>query len=125
MITLSCYLYYLSIYLNITSFKKDILKSARIKTIGIKMITHNNKFFIIILGLIAALPPLSMYIYLPSVLNIAQSLQTTTSEINQTTSLFMLGLCLGLLLWGTLSDRIGRRLSLMIGLFICFIAFIL
>ena len=125
MITLSCYLYYLSIYLNITSFKTDILKSVRLKTIGIKVITHNNKFFIIILGLIAALPPLSMYIYLPSVLNIAQNLQTTTSEINQTTSLFMLGLCLGLLIWGTLSDRIGRRLSLMIGLFICFIAFIL
>ena len=90
MVTLSYYRYYLSIYINITSFKTDILKSVRLKTIGIKMITHNNKFFITILGLIAALPPLAMYIYLPSVLNIAQSLQATTSEINQTTSIFML-----------------------------------
>ena len=80
------------------------------------MIKHNNRFFLFIIALFCAMPSLSVYIYLPAVKNIADKLNTTSALVNQSTSLFMIGFCFAMVFWGSLSDRIGRRKTLTIGL---------
>ncbi|ASK79461.1 hypothetical protein CF386_10400 [Paraphotobacterium marinum] len=82
------------------------------------MIKHDNRFFLFVIALFCAMPSLSVYIYLPAVKNIAEKLNTTSSLVNQSTSLFMIGFCLAMVFWGSLSDRIGRKKTLTIGLFL-------
>ena len=75
---------------------------------------------IICLGLVAALAPLSIDMYLPSFPTIREDFGTTAAQVQLTLSGYMLGFTLGQLGYGPLSDRFGRRPVLLsgIGLFI-------
>ena len=86
------------------------------------MIKHNNRFFLFIIALFCSMPSLSVYIYLPAVKNIADKLNTTSALVNQSTSLFMIGFCFAMVFWGSLSDRIGRKKTLTIGLVLTILA---
>lgn len=55
------------------------------------------------------LASLAMDIYLPAVATMPQMLGTTAATVQLSLSLYLLGLGLGQLLFGPLSDRIGRR----------------
>ncbi|MCI1001466.1 CmlA/FloR family chloramphenicol efflux MFS transporter [Ochrobactrum sp. C6C9] len=55
------------------------------------------------------LASLAMDIYLPVVPSIPAILQTTPSMVQLTLSLYMVMLCVGQLIFGPLSDRIGRK----------------
>jgi len=68
------------------------------------------------LGMLGAFGPLSMDMYLPSVPDLTRDLQTTDSLGQLTMSACMIGLSLGQLFIGPLSDRIGRRIPLLIGI---------
>src|SRR3954469_3842145 len=78
-----------------------------------------------ILGTLAAFAPLSIDMYLPALPHIAEELNTTQSFVQLSLTLFMLGLALGQLLVGPLSDVRGRRTPLLIGLAIYSIASLL
>ncbi|MAJ93307.1 MAG: Bcr/CflA family drug resistance efflux transporter [Rhodospirillaceae bacterium TMED63] len=71
---------------------------------------------IVCLGLVAALAPLSIDMYLPSFPTIREEFATTAAQVQLTLSGYMLGFTLGQLGYGPLSDRFGRRPVLLSGI---------
>jgi DHA1 family bicyclomycin/chloramphenicol resistance-like MFS transporter len=71
-----------------------------------------------VLGSLAAFGPLSIDMYLPSLPTIAEDLHASTSLSQLSLTSCLLGLALGQLLAGQLSDIRGRRMPLLIGLVI-------
>jgi DHA1 family bicyclomycin/chloramphenicol resistance-like MFS transporter len=69
----------------------------------------------LILGILAAFGPLSIDMYLPALPTIADEFNTTTAAIQQTLSVFFIGLAVGQLFYGPISDRAGRRAPLLFG----------
>jgi DHA1 family bicyclomycin/chloramphenicol resistance-like MFS transporter len=63
----------------------------------------------------SAFAPLAIDMYLPGFPKIAKDLGSTMSMVQITLAVFLLGLAVGQVLWGTLSDRVGRRLPLVLG----------
>ena len=61
------------------------------------------------LGAMTAMTPLATDIYLPAMPAMARDLSASASTTQLTLSLFMLGFALGQILYGPISDRIGRR----------------
>lgn len=77
-----------------------------------------NKFFtILILGLLSAIGPFSIDMYLPGFTEIAGDLHTTVAHISLSLSSFFIGIAFGQLLYGPLLDRFGRKKPLYIGMF--------
>lgn len=76
------------------------------------------KHFSILAILIAmgALTALSIDIYLPAMGLIAEDLGTGEGTIQWTISIFMLSFAVGQLIYGPLSDRYGRKITLVVGL---------
>jgi DHA1 family bicyclomycin/chloramphenicol resistance-like MFS transporter len=70
---------------------------------------------VLLLGSLTALGPLAIDMYLPSLPAIAKSLHAAPGEVSVTLAAFFAGLGIGQLVWGPLSDRIGRRLPLIAG----------
>jgi MFS transporter, DHA1 family, multidrug resistance protein len=68
------------------------------------------------LGLVAALAPLSIDMYLPTFPAIAKDFGATAAQIQLTLSVYILGFTLGQLGYGPLSDRFGRRPILLSGI---------
>ena len=75
-------------------------------------------FAILTLGLLSALGPFSIDMYLPGFPAIADDLATTISKVSLSVSSFFIGVSIGQLLYGPLLDRFGRKIPLYIGLFI-------
>src|ERR1700704_5150596 len=76
-----------------------------------------NKFFtVLILGLLSAIGPFSIDMYLPGFPEIARDLHTTVAHISLSLSSFFVGISIGQLLYGPLLDRFGRKKPLYIGL---------
>lgn len=71
---------------------------------------------ILLLGAIVALAPLSIDLYLPALPTIQQTLGADAAQAQLTLSTYFLGLALGQLIYGPVSDRIGRRKPLYFGL---------
>lgn len=71
---------------------------------------------ILLLGAIIAIAPLSIDLYLPALPTIQSHLGATEAEAQLTLSAYFLGLALGQLFYGPISDRIGRRKPLFFGL---------
>ena len=77
-----------------------------------------NKLPIALLIALVGLPQISETIYTPSLPSVAENLNASASWVEMTLSIYFLGFALGVLLWGTISDSIGRRLTMLIGLLI-------
>lgn len=69
-----------------------------------------------ILGLLTALGPLSIDMYLPSFPTVAADLGVSVSDVQLTLASYLAGLAVGQLLYGALADRLGRRGPLLAGL---------
>jgi DHA1 family bicyclomycin/chloramphenicol resistance-like MFS transporter len=67
------------------------------------------------LGAISAFPPFAIDMYLPGFPRIARDLGTAIGTVQITLAIFLLGLAVGQILWGTLSDHVGRRAPLLAG----------
>jgi len=74
------------------------------------------------MGLLTAIGPLSIDMYLPAFPAIAKSLDTTVSEVTLSLSSFFIGISLGQLLYGPLLERFGRKRPLYGGLCFYFLA---
>lgn len=70
-------------------------------------------FFIVILGALMAFTSLSTDIYLPAMPMMAAELQ---GNVELTITGFLIGFSFAQLIWGPISDRIGRRIPLFIGM---------
>ena len=71
---------------------------------------------IVVLGLLSTFGPLSLDLYLPALPELADELATTPSAAQLTITACLVGLALGQLVAGPLSDRLGRRRPLLVGL---------
>jgi len=69
----------------------------------------------IVLGLLTIFGPISMDLYLPVLPALTAELQSTTSVAQLTITACLLGLAIGQVVAGPLSDRFGRRTPLLIG----------
>ncbi|PHR64042.1 MAG: Bcr/CflA family drug resistance efflux transporter [Idiomarina sp.] len=71
---------------------------------------------VIVLALLTAFGPLSIDMYLPAFGDIAASFSTESNRVELSLTSFFLGLFIGQLLYGTASDRFGRKPPLYFGL---------
>jgi DHA1 family bicyclomycin/chloramphenicol resistance-like MFS transporter len=71
--------------------------------------------FIVVLGSLTAFGPLSIDMYLPGLPEMARSFNASASAAQLTLTACLVGLALGQLLAGPLSDRLGRRRPLLLG----------
>ncbi len=74
-----------------------------------------NAKYVLLLGLMCALPAISNDIYLPSLPDVARDLDTSATAAQLTMTAMMLGGAVGQLVIGPLSDRFGRRLPVLVG----------
>lgn len=78
--------------------------------------SKSRLWMILILGSLSAFGPLSLDMYLPSLPELAGSMNTTTSLAQLSLTACLIGLAAGQLLSGPLSDIRGRRFPLLIGM---------
>ena len=83
---------------------------------------RNRSLLILILGLLSAIGPFSIDMYLPGFPTIAADLNTTVDNVSYSLSSFFIGICVGQLICGPLLDRFGRKRPLYVGLVIYVIA---
>lgn len=76
----------------------------------------NRTRLILILGLLSAVGPFSIDMYLPGFPVIAANLHTTPEMVSYSLSSYFIGICAGQLLLGPLLDRFGRKRPLYGGL---------
>ncbi|MFD3838682.1 multidrug effflux MFS transporter [Streptomyces sp. NPDC058642] len=74
------------------------------------------------LGGLTATPPLAMDMYLPSLPEVTNSLHASAATVQLTLTACLLGMALGQLVVGPMSDRWGRRRPLLVGLVVYVLA---
>jgi DHA1 family bicyclomycin/chloramphenicol resistance-like MFS transporter len=85
--------------------------------------TKNSNFYLIlILGMLTAIGPFSIDMYLPAFPDIARGLNTTIARVMLSLSSFFIGISAGQLIYGPLLERYGRKKPLYFGLVIYIIA---
>ncbi len=87
-----------------------------------KTISSNPLRLLPLLASMVAITPLAIDMYLPAMPTIAKDLSSSNSAIQISLSLYLAGYALGMLIFGPMADRIGRRkvaISGLIGFIIC------
>lgn len=79
-------------------------------------IAFTSGVFILILGAIQAIMPMSIDLYLPALPTIARELQVEPGLVQLTVAVFLLGVAVGQLIYGPITDKYGRKLPLFVGL---------
>ncbi len=77
---------------------------------------------VVLLGSLTAISPMSIDMYLPAFPTLQHAFATDAASVERTLSVFFIGLSLGQLVYGPLSDRFGRRRPLLYGLAVYTIA---
>jgi len=78
----------------------------------------SSLWFIVLLGVLIALPALGTDLYVPALPLLAQALGGDADSAQFTLTTYFIGLAAGQLLWGPLSDRFGRKPVLLAGLLV-------
>jgi len=76
----------------------------------------------VLLGLLMALPALGTDLFVPALPALAQSFAASVSAGQSALTTYFIGLAFGMLVWGPLSDRFGRKPVLLAGLVMMFAA---
>lgn len=79
-------------------------------------------YLILILGMLTAIGPFSIDMYLPAFPDIAKGLDTTIARVMLSLSSFFIGISAGQLIYGPLLERFGRKKPLYFGLIIYIVA---
>ena len=83
-----------------------------------KQIRINKTFLIILLGILAAIGPFTIDMYLPAFGRIADALGTDESRVAFTLTSYFFGIAIGQLIYGPIVDKYGRKKPLLFGLFL-------
>ncbi|GAC85028.1 putative drug resistance transporter [Gordonia paraffinivorans NBRC 108238] len=67
------------------------------------------------LALLSATAPIATDLYLPSFIEVQDALHTDATHVQLTLTAFLIGVGIGQVIWGPISDRFGRRLPLILG----------
>lgn len=78
-------------------------------------VSRSTAKYVLMLGVMTALPAVTTDIYLPSLPEVAADLGTTAAAAQLTISCMMIGAATGQLVIGPLSDRFGRRRPVLVG----------
>jgi len=81
---------------------------------GDSLSSRQRFVYVLILGALTALGPLTVDLYLPAFPSVETDLETTVSAVQLTLTATTIGFALGQLLVGPWSDKIGRRAPLLI-----------
>jgi DHA1 family bicyclomycin/chloramphenicol resistance-like MFS transporter len=76
----------------------------------------------LLLGGLTAFGSVSMDMYLPALPSLVRALKTTPGAAQQTVSIFLIGLAAGQLIYGPVSDRVGRRGPILFGVVVYLVA---
>jgi Bcr/CflA subfamily drug resistance transporter len=82
---------------------------------------NHERCIMVIAIILAAIGPFCADSYLPSLPSMAHLLNSSENMMQLTITLYMLGFSLSQLVYGPLSDKLGRRKVILIGLSICMI----
>lgn len=82
----------------------------------------NRTFLIILLGILAAIGPFSIDMYLPGFKQIAADFSTAEQDVAFTLTSYFIGIAIGQLYYGPIIDKHGRKKPLIIGLIIYMLA---
>lgn len=89
-------------------------------------VSRRKRFAILLtLGLLSAIGPFSIDMYLPAFKTIARDFDTTIEHIQLSLTSFFIGIAFGQLIYGPLLDKFGRKKPLIVGLLIYIIASVL
>jgi DHA1 family bicyclomycin/chloramphenicol resistance-like MFS transporter len=77
---------------------------------------------ILVLGLLSAFGPLSIDMYLPALPGIAEDLNVGLSSVQLSLASFFIGIAVGQIFYGPITDRFGRKKPLYVGLILYGIA---
>ncbi|GAB2593701.1 multidrug effflux MFS transporter [Streptomyces capparidis] len=77
---------------------------------------------VLILGTLTALTPLSLDMYLPALPEIGDSLHSSAARVQLTLTACLVGMAVGQLVVGPLSDALGRRRPLLVGMVVYVLA---
>ncbi len=83
---------------------------------------HPTLGSIILLGTLTAIGALSIDLYLPSLPAIGRDFVVDAATVQRTMSAFFIGMAIGQIAYGPMSDRFGRRPALLVGLGIYMVA---
>ena len=78
--------------------------------------SHYPFHWILLLALLTSLGPLSIDMYLPALPDMAQDFGVSTQVVANSLPAYFLGLAVGQLIYGPVSDRIGRKIPLYFGM---------
>src|SRR5579883_650757 len=92
------------------------LSSGKVERQGAPVVGWRYVQLVLILGSLSAFGPLSIDMYLPSLPSLSRDLNASASAAQLTLSACLLGLALGQVIAGPLSDTLGRRRPLLVGL---------
>jgi MFS transporter, DHA1 family, multidrug resistance protein len=94
-------------------------------TLGERMTTRQRLKLVLALGALIAIGPLTIDMYLPSLPAITAEWEATAAAVQLTLTGTLLGLGLGQLVIGPLSDKLGRRRPLLFGIGVHILASVL
>jgi DHA1 family bicyclomycin/chloramphenicol resistance-like MFS transporter len=105
-----------------SSSNVDLRSAETVDTRAQAAPTPSRTRMIVVLGLLVALGPLTIDMYLPALPGIADELSVSSSVAQLTLTGTLAGLALGQLIVGPLSDSLGRRRPLMAGIVLHMVA---
>src|SRR3954465_9238235 len=95
------------------------MSTAQAETPTIRTGAAITPALLVTLALLSAVAPFATDLYLPAFPTMVTQLHTTAAGVQLTLPAFLIGLALGQLLFGPLSDRFGRIRPLIAGAVVC------
>jgi DHA1 family bicyclomycin/chloramphenicol resistance-like MFS transporter len=89
--------------------------TAPVEAAGSTPVLRPSAKYVLLLGVMTALPAITTDIYLPSLPDVARDLDTSAAAAQLTMTMMLIGGAVGQLVIGPMSDRFGRRAPVLIG----------